>query len=363
MKFSYYLLLSLLGFSACQTQTNQATVQGKVTNMKEGEIYFIRSSDEQHIDTVKVKDGQFKLVLEAKEPTVYMINFGPNQQPAFVIIENGPTQITYTLDSLNSIHVEGGTEQKLYNGFISDCKPVFASMDSLGQLAVVNEENVAVLQELQKEFFRLDAIIKEKQLNFIRKNNSSVAGTFVAVNYLNEKMDKTVNDAEQIYSMLDARAKQTFYGKRIEALIKQLKGTSVGQPAPDFTLNDANGRALALSSMKGKVVLVDFWASWCGPCRGENPNVVAAYKKYHPKGLEILGVSLDDQKDKWMSAVEKDGLTWNHVSDLQGWNSPVAALYGVQSIPANFLVDRDGKIIAKDLRGEALEQTLSEVFR
>jgi peroxiredoxin len=142
----------------------------------------------------------------------------------------------------------------------------------------------------------------------------------------------------------------------------QMRSTSEGQVAPDFTLNDVNDKPVALSSFRGKVVLLDFWASWCGPCRKENPNVVAAYNKFHSKGLEILGVSLDDNKSNWQQAIAKDGLTWTHVSDLEGWQSKAAQLYGVQSIPANFLLDKDGKIIAKDLRGEMLEQKLNTLF-
>ena len=362
MKKIKFILIGLLGFAACKSSSDEALVKGQVKNMPDGDIYFIRSSDEEHIDTVQVKDGKFEWKTKVQEPTVYMINFGANQQPAFMILESGETKISYVADSLNSIDIQGGKEQDLYNTFIKTCKPVFSSMDSLGQLAVANEENVALLQELQTEFFKLDAVIKEKQINFVKANNESVAATFVAVNYLNEKMDKTAADAENMLSLLGPKARETFYGKRIAELLKQLKGTSVGQPAPDFTLNDPSGKAISLSAYKGKFVLIDFWASWCGPCRGENPNVVAAYEKYHGKGLEILAVSLDEQKDKWMSAIEKDGLSWTHVSDLQGWNSPAAALYGVQSIPANFLLDKEGKIIAKDLRGNALHETLEQVL-
>jgi peroxiredoxin len=135
-----------------------------------------------------------------------------------------------------------------------------------------------------------------------------------------------------------------------------------GQPAPDFTMNDTTGKAFQLSSLKGSFVLVDFWASWCRPCRAENPNVVAAFNKFKGKGFTVLGVSLDSEREKWLKAIATDHLTWNHVSDLAGWKNQAAQLYGVMSIPGNFLLDKEGKIVAANLRGEALEQKLTELL-
>jgi peroxiredoxin len=149
---------------------------------------------------------------------------------------------------------------------------------------------------------------------------------------------------------------------QIQQMLKMSSSNIIGGEAPDFTMNDLDGKPRKLSEFKGKVMLVDFWASWCGPCRRENPNVLKAYAKYHEKGFDVLGVSLDKTKESWLAAIEKDGLIWHHVSDLKGWQNEAAKLYGVTSIPHTVLLDKEGKIIARNLRGEALDAKLAEIF-
>ena len=150
--------------------------------------------------------------------------------------------------------------------------------------------------------------------------------------------------------------------KAIRERIAAVTALSIGGTPPDIALNTPEGEELKLSDLRGKVVLVDFWASWCGPCRRENPNVKKVYEKYKDRGFDILGVSLDRKNEAWLQAIAKDGLEWHHISDLKGWQSAAASAYGVRSIPATFLLDADGKIIARNLRGDALEAKLREVF-
>jgi len=363
MKKIIIALLPAFLFLACDQKDNKATVKGTISKMGNGEIYLIKSGDEQKIDTIKVVNDAFTYTTSLEEPTVFMANFGPEQQPGFFILEKGTTTLSYEMGNLKSLNVKGGAEQEVYNSFLNACRPTFQQMDSLGQIAMVNEDNTALLQELQQVFYALDNSLKAQQLDFINKHKSNIGTAFIAVNYLNEKMDKTYTEVDNLYQSLDENVKKSYYGKKMVEMANQMKGTSIGQPAPAFTLNDVNGKPVDLASFKGKVTLIDFWASWCGPCRGENPNVVAAYNKYKAKGFDIFGVSLDENKEKWLQAIEKDGLTWTHVSDLKGWSSSPAALYGVQSIPSNFLIDQNGVILAKDLRGEALDQKLSELFQ
>ncbi|MCU0348771.1 MAG: TlpA family protein disulfide reductase [Saprospiraceae bacterium] len=181
-------------------------------------------------------------------------------------------------------------------------------------------------------------------INGLQAAKSPILGTY-AKRYIEKYQKKEPEAAAQVAQLL------------------KMSGSFVsGGEAPDFTMNDRDGKPVKLSDFRGKVMLVDFWASWCGPCRRENPHVVELYHKYHSKGFDVLGVSLDKTREPWLAAIEKDGLTWNHVSDLKGWSNDAAQLYGVSSIPHTVLVDRDGKIIARNLRGEQLTAKLREIL-
>jgi peroxiredoxin len=195
--------------------------------------------------------------------------------------------------------------------------------------------------------------------NYILKNGKSVVSAYLAIS---NAYAFSLEELKEINKAMDTCIARSPYVKTLAERETILDKVQPGQPAPDFTLNDTLGKPVSLSSFKGNVVLVDFWASWCGPCRAENPNVVAAYKKYNSKGFTVFGVSLDSDKEKWMKAIVKDGLTWKHTSDLLGWKNEAAKLYGVMSIPANFLLDKEGKIIASNLRGADLENKLAELL-
>jgi peroxiredoxin len=181
--------------------------------------------------------------------------------------------------------------------------------------------------------------------------------------YQNFSYNPDAKELDSIYNDLSLSIQNSYFGKKIKDVLDIAKKTDIGNEAPVFAQNDASGKSVSLASFKGKYVLVDFWASWCGPCRAENPNVVKAYQKFHAKGFDILGVSLDEEKDKWIAAVKKDNLDWSQVSDLQGWKNNVAMLYGVQGIPMNFLIDKEGKIIGKGLRGDDLDRKLEELLK
>jgi peroxiredoxin len=195
--------------------------------------------------------------------------------------------------------------------------------------------------------------------NFVNEHSNSVVSAFVLLQYATQLDESELAD---LVGKFAPAIDKTEYVVQLKSLVQEQQKTAIGVVAPDFTMNDTEGKPIQLSSLRGKVVLVDFWAAWCGPCRQENPNVVKLYQQYHSKGFEILGVSLDRTKEDWLKAIKADNLTWIHVSDLQYWQNAAARLYGVNAIPQSFLLDKDGKIIAKGLRGEQLAKKLLELF-
>jgi len=196
--------------------------------------------------------------------------------------------------------------------------------------------------------------------NFVKEHPTSIVSAYVTEEQLAPQIDEV--ELEAIVNKFPPEISSSEYVVKLKEKIEDQKRISVGIIAPDFTMNDPEGKPIQLSSLRGQVVLLDFWASWCMPCRQENPNVVKLYQQYHSKGFEILGVSLDRAKENWLKAIQEDKLTWLHVSDLKFWQCAAAKLYAVTVIPQSILIDKDGKIIAKGLRGEAMAKKLAELF-
>ncbi len=226
-----------------------------------------------------------------------------------------------------------------------------------------NREDSVKLDSINKAFTEMLGNLEVK-MNQSLKDNNDVCATpyFINTTLLS---DYSLDDLKGYYNGLTDQVKASSAGKELKASLDRLGQVNVGGYAPDFTLTTPDGKKVSLSQFRGKVLLLDFWATWCGPCLREMPNVIALYKKYHSKGLEILGVSLDEEKsaDKWRQMIKDRGMNWNHGSSLQGWDCPVAKMFNVTAIPRMYIIDKDGKIIAQDLRGEALANKMAEIFQ
>jgi peroxiredoxin len=232
-----------------------------------------------------------------------------------------------------------------------------ALMADYANLSAAQRNNRTYMQSFSKRHAEIELKKSAVLSTFVSEHPHS----FISLLVLSEG-DFDLKQMAALYDGLSEKLKSTDFGQAFGAKIQSVMNSSVGSKAPDFTQNNVSGKPVNLSDFKGKYVLIDFWASWCGPCRQENPNVVKAYKTYKDKNFTILGVSLDHSKIAWQNAIRKDELTWEQISDLKGWQNTAAALYNVKSIPQNFLIDPDGIIIEKNLRGEGLHQTLSRII-
>jgi peroxiredoxin len=258
----------------------------------------------------------------------------------------------------------GGTplnnDLQSYTDALGKFKPYQDSLSNRFRIAYRDKLSTD-LSRLNKEFKVLDSVKRKAELeNFSQKLNSVVSVEWLEKN-INIAKDKS--QAEKLFAKLSKNVQESAQGKAYAALLKKTASVSVGGTAPDFKVKTISEEDISLSAFKGKYVLLDFWASWCAPCRKENPNVLKAYNAFKDQNFTVVGFSMDESKVAWKKAVEADGMPWMQISDLRAWKGDVSKLYGIEGIPANFLIDPNGKIIARDLRGEKLEIELNRIFK
>jgi len=300
----------------------------------------------------------FTLKGSVAEPSLYYIVLS-NEQPQYLYLENKPITITGSKTDIKNIKVEGSSSHTDFVEFNKTFNPLIAELNGFAAL-IQREADEKKKEDLFKKYDSVTKKVDAEVGNFVASKKSSFVSAFLLSVSAQVLADPIV--LEQRFNMLSEEVRKSEIGKGLANSIAYFKVGAVGTDALDFTQNDVQGKPVKLSAFKGKYVLLDFWASWCKPCRLENPNVVKVYNKFKNKNFTVLGVSLDQSKDAWVKAIETDKLAWNHVSDLQQWNNAVAQMYHIQSIPGNFLIDPNGKIVARDLRGEDLEKKLCELI-
>ncbi|MCX8080105.1 MAG: AhpC/TSA family protein [Bacteroidia bacterium] len=369
MYIGFKCFVCLLWFSFLSAQ-KKFTIEGTAHPAFNGKYLYIHHkwNNQDKTDSVKVVKGKFIYKGQTPEPNMYW--FTPERVVSypvnciFFVDEGTLTARIKNLDSFPLSEINGGKTQKEYQEYLMLVNLFVRKQQNLQQeyTRYVQEGNYKEANEINIKLNNLNTEYINALKDFVKaRPKSAVSGYLIYKEFSNPAVPLEI--VEEFNNLLDEQFKKTKFGQLASERIRIAQGTRVGGVATDFTLPDPNGKQISLSSFRGKYVLVDFWASWCGPCRMENPYVVDAYNQFKDKNFTILGVSLDNNRERWLDAIQKDGLTWTHVSDLKGWASDVARLYGINAIPQNFLIGPDGVIIAKNLRGHQLSEKLHEVIK
>lgn len=366
MKYLFGALLSVLLFS-CQSNSNEFTLSGTAEGMPDGSpiiIYAIENNQPTVIDTLTINSGKFSGTY-AKSDIPSLNYMMVNNSSIIYFPQSEDLKATIYKDSIQASFVIGNAQNDSYRTYVktmqgfqekktakaTEFQKARAAQDN-SLAATIQRENVMIAQE-EKNY-------KE---SFAEENPNSLFSVMLVSEMLNKKQISAKEASDYVASFSPEIQKSTM-AKEIQAVAANMKNSDVGGKAPAFSAKTPEGKDLSLADAMGEYTIIDFWASWCRPCRMENPNVVKVYEKYHDKGLNIISVSLDKagSEARWKKAIADDNMDWYHVSNLQFWQDPIVQAYSVRSIPATFLLDKDGVIVAKNLRGPALGAKIAELL-
>lgn len=352
------LLMAPLGILA---QENGFVIKGHIDGLPDSSMVSLNdlNNPTDTLDQALSYKGNFTLKGNIAEPNLHQLNLFGVQKKIILFMGNDQVKLNANVEDLGSARVEGSATHQDFLDFQHSFDPLFRKLGELNKQLQSAGDAAPDDSLMQVYKVHLDSISHSID-HFVDQHTHSPVAPFLLV--VTGELEQDPALAEKRLQKIDSQWQHGFYGKILQEQLATAKMNAIGTAAIDFTQQDTSGKDVSLSSFKGKYVLIDFWASWCGPCRMENPNVVEAYKKFSNKNFTVLGVSLDRARAPWIQAIKEDNLTWTQVSDLQYWNNAVARLYNIQSIPQNFLIGPDGKIIAKNLRGTALESKLCELL-
>jgi len=357
------LPIILLTLAACITpKEEQFTLNGTISGDTPEKAYLklYQEGKLTVVDSTDILGGEFTFDGKVDFPDYYYIQLGELKDYIGLFVENSEITIIGSIDSLNNATIAGSAVQLQYEAY-QDLKKVFDSQLEEIYKAYKEATDDAIKSKLAAKLDSLDMAGIEISKQYVKNNPASVLAPFIIQREIIYYIE--LPELEELTTILSPELDNYQYTVSLKKRVELLNTLQPGMAAPDFTQNDKDGNPINLSDFKGKVVLVDFWASWCGPCRRANPTVVAMFKKYNSKGFTVLGVSMDNNREKWLAAIEADGLTWSQVSTLEGWANPVGKLYGVNSIPHAMLINRDGTIIKRGVQAEELDGILGKILK
>jgi len=365
MRQYYFLGLFVFLFFSCQRTEYTLNVSANVDDKQQ--LYLIaldENNQPQTLDTLYIEQGITSYSGSIEFPEMHYLLMQGNRDVVPVILEPGTIAVEIYKDSIRKSTVGGTKSNKEFKRYINESTPLvddlFAIQNEMRN-AMVSRDSLAFV-DLKEQLEEMQSKFKDFQVDYVTENSESYISTLILEQLINSKGIDT-EKAKDLYSQFSNTLKGTKAGKKIESLVVPEEpveeektdtdkdgNVEVGDNAPDFTAPSVDGSPTRLYASLGQYTILDFWASWCGPCRVESPNMVNLYEKFKTKGLRIIGVSLDKDKDRWEKAIENDKLDWDHISNLKRWEDPIAARYGVSSIPQLFLLDKDGKVVAKERR-------------
>ena len=352
-------ILALWGLGA---SAQPLSVRGRVEGIDKGRLLFIVQTAEQSRDTLaaaEFRKGKFSLTVPLQEPTMAILAI-EGYAGGFSFVAEPACRYDALLKAGEGWFVKGGTLQNAHLAYLDAVAKWQQQRQGMQQRfeAAKQAGKLRTASGINDSIAALERQISDSRTDFLRRNDNVIAAQEALQRVLSQELPYAA--ARQAFEQLGTGAKGSPSGRILQQVVARLKKTTSGAAAPDFTLPTLDGRQFALRDMPGKIKIIDFWASWCGPCRLNNPHLKRLYAQYHDKGLELVGISLAENRDLWQRAVEKDGLPWTQVSSLKGWRDETARAYSVAALPAVFILDADNHIVATNLRGEALDNFLEE---
>jgi peroxiredoxin len=366
MKKLLYSIVTVVFMFSC-TQSPQYKIKGNVDGLNSGSAVLSKVVENELItvDSVAINEGAFAFKGSVEQPEFYVITFADTLDGIQLFLENKEINIVAHIDSIGLADIQGSELTTIFNDFnekLFNYNMQFRALYNEYIQANMSGNNKRV-KEIEEEYAAAENQQMEYINSFVKENSNNVLAPYITLRYMAYQLE--VSELEEIVEGFAPEILETKYATTLNERLEIMKRVAIGQPFVDFTLNDTTGNPLALSTIvdQNDYVLLDFWAAWCNPCRQENPHLVATYAEYKDKGFEIFGVSFDKTREAWVKAIKQDGITWPQVSDLKYWDSAAGKLYAVRSIPHSVLIDKEGIIVAKNLRGEELTNKLEELIQ